>query len=73
MWIPNDMSGFIYSHDTIYIIKCIVYALNKVVVAIHKCECPKENCWLDSRYKLCCYDIVIDVRLKGERLNPLTH
>ena len=32
--------------------------LNKVVVAINKCEHPKENCWFDYGYKLCCYEIV---------------
>ena len=28
---------------------------NKVVVAMHKYEHPKDNYWFDLWYKLCCY------------------
>ena len=48
-------------------------ALNTVVVAMHKCEHPKENCWFDLWYKLCCYKLLSYVRLKEHMLNPLTH
>ena len=33
-------------------------ALKKVMVAMHKCEHPKENHWFEYLYKLCCYAIV---------------
>ena len=46
--------------------------LKKVVIAMHKCKHPKDNRWFDYVDKLCCYEIVSQVRLKGQRLNPLT-
>ena len=29
----------------------------KVVVAMHKCECPKDNRWFEYLDKVCCYEI----------------
>ena len=47
--------------------------LMNVVVYMHKCESPKDNHWFDYVNKLCCYENVISVRLKGQRLNALNY
>ena len=47
-------------------------SLKKVVVDMQKWKRPNDNRWYDYVEKLCCYEIVSQVRLKEQRLNPLT-
>ena len=50
-----------------------VDVLNKVVVAMNKCDRPRKHVGYNIIYKLCCYEIVSYVRLKEKRFNPMTH